>query len=262
MSKRGKTPVAKLDPDNRIVVALVTVLVGALGITALIASFSGLIGVASWAHLPASIRWTTPTMLDGAILVYTAAALVRRARGESTRLAWTGVIVGTSLSAAANAAHVILSGAPVDGPGIRAAGAFVAALAPVLAALAVHQVADLAVATPEDEVRAPRARRSVAVHVTTTPAPVLPATAPTPVASVPVVTSRAVTDRPAPAPRAAGRAGLSPAQIAELAAPLRAQGLSYEAIGKELGGVTKYRVMRALAQVSASEQADSIGAAA
>ncbi|MCR6706198.1 MAG: DUF2637 domain-containing protein [Cellulomonas sp.] len=168
----------KLNADSGTLVYSVVVLVTALGITSLAASFSGLIAVSEWARLDPHLRWTTPVGLDGAILVYTFAALVRRARGESTRLAWTGVIAGTMLSATANAVHVLMDGAALDAPWVRGVGAGIAALAPVLAALSVHQLADLAVAGPDDEL-AP-ARRSARRAART---PAVPAVATAPIAA-------------------------------------------------------------------------------
>ena len=157
----------KLNADSRPLVYTVVLLVSALGVVSLIASFQGLIAVAAWARLPQPLAWTVPVMLDGAILVYTAAALIRRARGETTRLAWTGVVAGTVLSASANAAHVVLADVTASSDVLRVIGAGIAALSPVLAALAVHQLADLAVAGP-DEVVAPsrRQRRSQALPAT------------------------------------------------------------------------------------------------
>src|SRR5690606_35211294 len=112
-----QTPTSALDPtapavrlraDSKAVIYAAVALVAALGVTSLIASFQGLLAVAGWAMLPPTLRWTVPVALDGAILVYTLVALVRRARHESTRLAWTAVGLGTALSAAANALHVIV----------------------------------------------------------------------------------------------------------------------------------------------------------
>ncbi|WP_157732480.1 DUF2637 domain-containing protein [Cellulomonas sp. PSBB021] len=154
----------KLNADSRVLVYGTVALVTALAVTSLIASFSGLLSVADWARLDPRLRWTVPVMLDGAITVYTAAALIRRARGESTRLAWAGVIAGTLLSASANAVHVLLSGETPDAPWIRGVGAGIAALSPVLAALAVHQLADLAVAGPDEELAPTRRSRRSQPH--------------------------------------------------------------------------------------------------
>lgn len=187
----------KLNADSRVLVYGTVVLVTALAVTSLIASFSGLLSVADWARLHPRLRWTVPVMLDGAITVYTAAALIRRARGESTRLAWTGVVAGTLLSASANAVHVILAGATPDQPWVRGVGAGIAALSPVLAALAVHQLADLAVAGPDEELAparrsARRAARGVAVQPAQTAAHAVP-TSPEPTVE-PVWTRRASTN--------------------------------------------------------------------
>jgi len=156
----------KLNADSRPLVYGTVALVTVLGVVSLLASFQGLVAVSAWARLPHSLAWTVPVMLDGAILTYTAAALIRRARGESTRLAWTGVVAGTVLSASANAAHVALADGVADADVLRTIGAGIAALSPVLAALAVHQLADLAVAGPDEELaparRIRRAARSVA----------------------------------------------------------------------------------------------------
>lgn len=148
----------KINADSRWIVYPVVALVAGLIVTNMIASYNGLLAVSVWAHYPDGLRWTTPVMLDGAIVVYSAALLIRRARGERTRLAWAGIIGGTALSAAANGAHVVLEGVP-DAAWMLGVGAAVASLAPVAGALALHQLTDLAIASPDDEL-APSRRTS------------------------------------------------------------------------------------------------------
>lgn len=256
-------PATRLRADSRAVVYSVVVLVAALGLTSLVASFQGLLTVASWALLPTTLRWTVPVSLDGAILVYTAVALVRRDRGESSRAAWTAVAAGTALSAAANALHVVATDPTVIDPTwVRGIGAGVAALAPVLAAFAVHALADLAVAPPVK--RSTRRPATAPVRrtapVTTPAATALPETpvsssapvpAPTParrpaapVASRPV--STAAQER-AEAARAAAEPLLAEGRSREeVAAVLAAQGHSQRPIAEAVGA-SKTAVARWLA---------------
>ncbi len=141
----GHAP-SRIDPDTRPVVLATVALVALLGGVSFAVSFAGLVAVAAWAELPASMHWAVPVFVDGALLAYTLAILVQRARGERTAFSWTALVGFTLVSVAANAAHVIGTGDPGDWRTLVGAG--MAALAPLGVLAATHTVADLAVARP------------------------------------------------------------------------------------------------------------------
>ena len=137
---------SRIDPDTRTVVVLTVSLVGALGAVSFAVSFAGLVAVAEWAELPHWLRWAVPVFVDGALLAYTLAILVQRARGESTRFSWAALGTFTLVSVGANAAHVLGTGDVADWRTLVGAG--LAALAPLGVLAATHTVADLAIARP------------------------------------------------------------------------------------------------------------------
>jgi hypothetical protein len=116
-------------------------------------SFAGLVAVARWSGTPDTLTWAVPVFIDGAILVYTCAALVMRGRGEST--AFASFVLGgfTLVSIAANAAHAAGASAGHvigDTSDWRTwAGAAIVALAPVAVFTSTHTIAQLVVAPPE-----------------------------------------------------------------------------------------------------------------
>lgn len=142
---------ARIQPDTRPVVYLTTGLVLFLGMVSFTVSFTGLSAVAEWAALPPHLRWTVPVFVDGALLAYTLAVLIHRARGESARFSWVALGVFTVVSVSANAAHVLGSAGVVDWR--TWAGATIAALAPLGVFAATHTVAALAVTRPRTMVQ-------------------------------------------------------------------------------------------------------------
>lgn len=136
----------RIDPDTRPVVVATTGLVAFLGMVSFTVSFTGLSAVAQWAALPPSLRWTVPVFVDGALLAYTLAVLVQRARGESARFSWTVLGAFTAVSVAANAAHVL--GVGTVGDWRTYAGAVIAAISPLGVFAATHTLASLAIASP------------------------------------------------------------------------------------------------------------------
>ncbi len=132
----------RLNPDTRPVVIATAGLVACLGLVSFAVSFAGLVSVAAWAQVPHWLRWAVPVFVDGALLAYTLAVLVQRARGESTRFAWSALAAFTAVSVAANAAHVL--GAQTDPDWRSWAGAGIAGLAPLAVFAATHTVIGLA----------------------------------------------------------------------------------------------------------------------
>jgi len=133
---------SRINPDTLPVLVLAVLLTAGLAAVSFALSFAGLVGVSSWAHVPHRLIWAVPVMLDSAILVYTLAILVKRARHERAAGAWATLALWTAVSVAANAAHA--AGVPEDWQ--RAVGTVVAALAPIAVLLATHTIADLIVA--------------------------------------------------------------------------------------------------------------------
>ena len=137
---------ARLNPDTRPVVLATAGLTAVLGLVSFAVSFSGLLAVAEWAALPPELRWAVPVFVDGALLAYTLAIVVQRARDESTWFSWLALASFTAVSVAANALHVL--GARDGGDWRSWAGAGIAALAPLGVLAATHTVVGLAVARP------------------------------------------------------------------------------------------------------------------
>lgn len=136
---------SRINPDSRAVLVVATVATAALALVSFLLSFNGLADAAAWANVPGWLAWAIPAYVDGAILVYTLAALVFRARGESARLEWAALGVFAALSVAANGVHAWET-APA---GLRATlGVLLAALAPVSVVLTTHTIARLIVAPP------------------------------------------------------------------------------------------------------------------
>lgn len=137
---------ARINPDHLAVLIVAASLTGLLAVTSFLLSFVGLSAVAVWASVPWWLTWAVPVMIDSAILVYTLAALVLRARGEKTGRTWCSLALWAAVSVAANAIH-----AWVDAPSElqTVTGMIIAGLAPVALLLATHTLVDLIVAKPD-----------------------------------------------------------------------------------------------------------------
>jgi hypothetical protein len=186
-------------------------------------SFYGLAAVGAWMGLPAAATWTLPVMLDGGIIAYTLSTYLRRAQGRSAVYPWVMVVLATLVSAAANAAHVIIAANGAVEPRV-VVGAILAGLAPTWAAASAHQVGDLVAPGP-----AP-ARRSAPVSAPVLDAPAAPAltaSAPRTPASASV---RPV--RSAPARTTTITAGVA---VRQEALRLAQEGLSQRAIAEAVG---------------------------
>jgi hypothetical protein len=216
---------ARINPDSHGVLVVATSITAVLAAVSFALSYSGLVAVASWAAVPPWLSWAVPLTIDGAILVYTLAALVFRARGERSTLAWSALSLFTGLSMASNAAHAWTSG-PGDGRAIL--GAVIAGLAPVAVLLTTHTIARLIIAPP-------------AVQPVAQPEPEPEAQ--------PVPAVRSTPARPKPA-RPAGT--VDHARIRQLAQTDPA--LSHRAIAAQLG-VSKTTVSRVLAGPPATGEA-------
>ncbi|MDY0829114.1 DUF2637 domain-containing protein [Microbacterium sp. BG28] len=131
---------------------LAVIVTGVLGAVSFALSYAGLVEVAAWARVPAWLAWAVPVVVDGAILVYTIAALVFRARGEAAGVEWSALAGFAALSVVANGVHA-WDGAPAWVRTVLGVG--IAGLAPVAVLLATHTLARLVIAPVDGEGVAP-----------------------------------------------------------------------------------------------------------
>lgn len=155
----------RIEADGPLVTGIAMALVAILAAASFSLSFIGLMQAAAWAGIPEHLRWLVPIVVDSTILVYAVAATVQRARGENTGISWAAVGFFTTVSVAANAAHVIAPDGvaqPLTASVIF--GAFLAAIMPVSLFFATHTTVALAVAPVHGTVeqRQRRAARKLA----------------------------------------------------------------------------------------------------
>ncbi|NMF27905.1 DUF2637 domain-containing protein [Cellulosimicrobium aquatile] len=153
------TTAARINPDNRLVLAGLLVVLVAVAAASFTLSFTGLSAAAPWAAIPVRLAWLVPVALEVAMLGYVIAAFVRTHRGQSARLPWTLVRALTTVSSAINAAHAWDAG-PKGWQGI--VGAALAAGFPFMTLAAAHVVAGVALGRsrtpPPRRTRTPRPR--------------------------------------------------------------------------------------------------------
>lgn len=168
----------RINPDSLYTLWFTVILICTLGLTSFMVSFNGLHDVAGWVGLPVWLRWAVPIFIDIAILAYSLAAVIHRARGETVWPTWTTLGVFTLLSVIANGAHALSRGA-----GTTAVqswiGAGIAGMAPVAVFAATEQLSRLAFATNRESRRADEAEPSALVEGVTVPEPVVEASVPT-----------------------------------------------------------------------------------
>lgn len=149
--KPSSRPVqSRINPDSRKTLWFTVVLIGMLGVTSFMVSFNGLHDVAAWVGLPGWLRWTVPVFIDIAILAYSMAAVIHRARREPVALTWVTLGVFTAISVVANAAHALAIGegqTPVQ----SWIGAGIAAAAPIAVFAATEELSRLAFAVDFEE---------------------------------------------------------------------------------------------------------------
>lgn len=136
----------RINPDSLKTLWFTVGAVAILGLTSFMVSFNGLHDVAAWVGLPWWMRWAVPVFIDIAILAYSMAAVIHRARGEATWPTWLTLGVFTVVSVVANAAHAL-----AKGEGETAVqswiGAGIASMAPLAVFAATEQISRLAFAT-------------------------------------------------------------------------------------------------------------------
>ncbi|GAA3278521.1 DUF2637 domain-containing protein [Nesterenkonia halobia] len=150
---RGRTAASRpgrgrrVNPDSGPFIRLIVAGVTILGLVAFAISFVALMEVAAWLGLPSWMAWAVPVFIDLAILVYAAAVLVHRARGERTIASWTALTIFTLLSVVANSAHALAYGATDSWQSLVGAG--MAAMVPIAIFTATEQLARVAVEDPK-----------------------------------------------------------------------------------------------------------------
>lgn len=135
---------ARINPDSRPVLVLTVALTVTVALVSFVLSFAALRDAAAWGNVPPALAWSVPVIIDLSVLVYTAAALVQRARGESARLSLALVGTFSVVSVISNAAH----GLAITGDHQMWVGVVLVALAPVSVLTSVHTLASLVVASP------------------------------------------------------------------------------------------------------------------
>ena len=140
---------ARINPDAIPVLATAVVLVGILMSSSFVVSFSGIYEVSSWTGLPVFLQWLPALFIDAAILAYTIALVVFKARGERTLRTVIALIAFAGISVVTNIAHTVSfwDGELTD---FRAwIGVLITAAAPVAVLLAAEEIARLAFEAPK-----------------------------------------------------------------------------------------------------------------
>jgi hypothetical protein len=135
---------ARINPDSIPVLATAVALVGVLMISSFIVSFTGLYDASEWTGLPEEFRWLPALFIDAAILAYTIALIVFKARGESVWRTVVALIGFATISVIANVAHTVSywGGNLLD---FRAwVGVAITASAPIAVLLAAEEISRLA----------------------------------------------------------------------------------------------------------------------
>jgi hypothetical protein len=141
---------ARLNPDSVPVLATAVALVGVLMVSSFVVSFSGLYDASAWTGLPENFRWLPALFIDAAILAYTIALIVFKARGESVWRTVLGLVGFATISVVANISHTLSfwDGELTD---YRAwIGVAITASAPIAVLLAAEEIARLAFQKKED----------------------------------------------------------------------------------------------------------------
>jgi hypothetical protein len=133
------TTARRINPDRPLVIGLTIATALAIVTSSFVLSYAGLTAVAEWGGVPAPLRPLVPVMIDAALLTYTAAWLVQRARHESAALSWCSLALFTVVSIMGNSLHGWMPPEEVQ----RIVGTVVVGLAPLAVLLATHTIAQL-----------------------------------------------------------------------------------------------------------------------
>jgi len=142
---KAPTRGARISPDRPFVGVIVILIVLAVMIAAMAFSFIGLYESAAWTHNPREFWWLAPVIIDGPILVYTASYAIWRWRDfeHYAHHAMRVLIFFTGLSVTINALHVGSGWEWQWATPELYGGIAMAAVAPVGALLAAHELTRL-----------------------------------------------------------------------------------------------------------------------
>lgn len=154
---------ARMSPDRPFVGISVILIVLIVMIAAMAFSFIGLYESAAWTHNPREFWWLAPVIIDGPILVYTASYAIWRWRDldHFAHHAMRVLVFFTGLSVTINALHVGSGWEWQWGTPELYGGIAMAAVAPVGALLAAHELTRLVFmnhdpgVTPEEPIEEP-----------------------------------------------------------------------------------------------------------
>lgn len=125
---------ARISPESRPVAYAAAGIAAAIYLGAFAASFFGLASLAAFMAIPVALQYVVPAVIDLALILFTLATLLRRARGQSTWMTNTATAFWILISMAANTFHVLVAAGPASGWGAGTyAGAALSALMPVAA---------------------------------------------------------------------------------------------------------------------------------
>lgn len=102
-----ETGAQRINPDSRGTLWIALILVFILMLSSFVVSFAGIWDISQYTGLPAVLQWVPALFIDAAILAYTIALFVFKARGEGTfrTIFWLMMFAGVSV--AANVAHTL-----------------------------------------------------------------------------------------------------------------------------------------------------------
>ncbi len=97
----------RINPDSRGTLWIALILVFILMLSSFVVSFAGIWDISQYTGLPVFLQWVPALFIDAAILAYTIALFVFKARGEGTfrTIFWLMMFAGVSV--AANVAHTL-----------------------------------------------------------------------------------------------------------------------------------------------------------
>lgn len=243
---------ARISPESRPVAFAAAGLAAAIYLGAFAASFFGLASLAAFMAVPVALQYVVPAVIDLALILFTLATLLRRARGLSTWKTNTATAFWILVSMAANTFHVLVAAGPASSWGVGTyAGATLSALMPLSALGASLVLENLLIEDPK-----PAAAVDPAADVTpvaaavepTTLAPALPEPVRTALHAVPQEPAASVTrpsvlasvpttskGRPAAGDPKSVWAAATQREQAALAQGLRSEGKSIPQIAAEFG---------------------------
>lgn len=150
------TGAQRINPDSRGTLWIALILVFVLMLSSFVVSFSGIWDISQYTGLPVFLQWVPALFIDAAILAYTIALFVFKARGEGTfrTIFWLFAFAGVSV--AANIAHTLdyLSGVGVGTGDYRLwIGVAITASAPIAVLAASEEISRLAFTKTEKKKR-------------------------------------------------------------------------------------------------------------